>query len=100
GLGVFAAMLVPLAHFDHNPLELRDPTTESVQTFEDLLTRRSSSPWTIDAVTPSLEAAEALAPRLKELPVVLDARTLDDWVPKDQEEKREVLETASFFVPP
>jgi predicted exporter len=31
---------------------------------------------------------------------VLKARTLDDWVPKDQEEKRETLETATFFVPP
>ena len=100
GLGLLAAVLVPRAHFDHNPLELRDPSTESVQAFEDLLARRSSSPWTIDVVAPNLSQAETLAARLAELPVVLDARTLDDWVPKDQEEKREVLETASFFVPP
>jgi hopanoid biosynthesis associated RND transporter like protein HpnN len=97
---LLALILVPRAHFDHNPLELRDPNTESVQTFEDLLANRSTSPWTIDVVAPKLETAEILAKRLAQLPVVSEARTLDDWVPKDQEEKREVLETASFFVPP
>ncbi len=99
-LALLAAVLVPRAHFDHNPLELRDPSTESVQTFQDLLAGRSTSPWTIDVVAPTLPTADTLAARLAELPVVLEARTLDDWVPKDQEEKREVLETASFFVPP
>jgi hopanoid biosynthesis associated RND transporter like protein HpnN len=99
-LALLAVVLVPRAHFDHNPLELRDPNTESVQTFEDLLARRASSPWTIDLVAPDLAAAEALATRLEQLPTVLHARTLDDWVPQDQDEKREVLETASFFVPP
>lgn len=99
-LGLVALALVPRAHFDHNPLELRDPNTESVQAFEDLLANRPSTPWTIDVVAPALPTAEILAARLEKLPVVLEARTLDDWIPKDQEEKREVLETASFFVPP
>jgi hopanoid biosynthesis associated RND transporter like protein HpnN len=98
--GLLALVLVPRAHFDHNPLELRDPSTESVQTFEDLLAGSSTSPWTIDVVAPKLETAVIFAKRLAELPVVREARTLDDWVPKDQDEKREVLETASFFVPP
>src|SRR4029453_14686928 len=34
------------------------------------------------------------------LPEVAEARTLLDYVPKDQDEKRGILETASLFVPP
>jgi hopanoid biosynthesis associated RND transporter like protein HpnN len=98
--GLLALILLPRAHFDHNPLELRDPYTESVQTFEDLLARPGVTPWTIDIVAPKMETAEILAARLEQLPVVLKARTLDDWVPKDQDEKRETLETATLFVPP
>lgn len=99
-LAVAAVALLPLIRFDYNPLELRDPYTESVQAFEDLLENRSASPWTIDVVTESLDAAAALAPQLEALPTVLETRRLDDWVPDEQETKREILETAAYFVPP
>jgi hopanoid biosynthesis associated RND transporter like protein HpnN len=95
-----AACLLPRVHFDHNVLNLRDPSTESVATFEDLLAQRGSSPWSIDAVAPSFAAAQRVARALTELPVVEEVRTLADYVPADQEEKLDILETASYFVPP
>jgi hypothetical protein len=54
---------------------------------------------TIDVVTPSLDAARSLAGELEKLPTVDRAITLDDYVPKDQDQKRSILETAFYFVP-
>jgi hopanoid biosynthesis associated RND transporter like protein HpnN len=50
--------LLPRARFDHNPVNLRDPNTESVQAFQDLLTQSSTSPWTVDLIEPDLGAAQ------------------------------------------
>jgi hopanoid biosynthesis associated RND transporter like protein HpnN len=98
-LGVVAASLVPFAAFDHNPVSLRDPNTESVQAFEDLLRRSSTSPWTVDWVVADLPAAQALATELAKLPVVENTLTLADFVPTQQDEKRAVLDTMALLVP-
>ncbi|MFN8544710.1 MAG: MMPL family transporter [Candidatus Binatia bacterium] len=95
-----AAVLLPRVRFDYNLLDLRDPATESVDTFNDLLARSGTTPWTVDVIAPDLPAARALATRLAALPTVARTRTLDDWVPAAQDEKLEILETAAWFVPP
>jgi hypothetical protein len=51
-------------------------------------------------VAPDLPRAQALAETLTALPVVGETRTLADYVPTAQDEKLEILETASYFVPP
>ncbi len=99
-VGIGAALLAPRARFDHNPVNLRDPNTESVRAFRDLLARTETSPWTIDVVMSDLPSAERMAERIAELPPVERAITLADFVPEHQEEKREILEEASWFVPP
>jgi len=98
-LGLLGISLLPRVRFDHNLLNLRDPNTESVATFEDLLAHRGSSPWSIDIVAPDLPRAQATAQSLEMLPVVGQVRTLADYVPTGQDEKLEILETASYFVP-
>jgi len=100
-LGV-ALVSIPLAtrvSFDHNPVSLRDPNTESVQAFEDLLARSSTSPWTVDWIVPDLDAATALAAKLDQLPEVEKTLTLASFVPTDQDEKRAVLDTMALLVP-
>jgi hopanoid biosynthesis associated RND transporter like protein HpnN len=99
-LGALAIVALPRVRFDYNPVRLHDPGQESVEAFQELLSRSDTSPWTADLIAPSLEAATALADRVRGLPEVDEARTLLDYVPKDQDEKRGILETASFFVPP
>jgi hopanoid biosynthesis associated RND transporter like protein HpnN len=97
---VLAGALVPLARFDHNVVNMRDPSTESAQTFYDLLEESETSPWTIDVMTSSLDEARETANRLRTLEVVEHAVTLADYVPADQEEKLEILEDLVLFVPP
>ncbi len=99
-IAVGSLALIPRVSFDHNPVNLRDPSTESVQAFQDLLAQSSTSPWTVDLVAKDLPTAQAKAAELAQLPFVSDARTLVDFVPDQQDEKRAMLETMAFLVPP
>lgn len=98
-LGVVAVMLLPRIRFDYNPVRLHDPRQESVAAFQELLARSDASPWTAELLAPSLEEARALAARVRGIPEVASVRTLLDYVPTDQDTKRETLATASYFVP-
>ena len=98
-VAVSAVALLPYVHFNYNLLDLRDPSTESVQAFEDLLARSGNTPWTIDVITSDLAGAKALAAQLAALPAVKRTRTIEDVVPSDQDEKLEMLQMAGFFVP-
>jgi hopanoid biosynthesis associated RND transporter like protein HpnN len=97
---LYSVISDPDRHFDHNVVKLRDPSTESVQAFEDLLSASDTSPWTIDVMAPDLARAVATAERLRELEVVERAITLRDWVPTEQEDKLETLADMAMFVPP
>lgn len=100
-LGLLSALAIPRAYFDANVVSMRDPDTESVQAFNDLLAAAgAASPWYVDALAPDLAAADALAAQLDELDVVEFALTLDSYVPSDQEEKLAVLEDIAFLLEP
>ncbi len=97
---VGAVIVLPEARFDNNPLNVRDPGSESVRTFEDLLARGSISPWTLNALAPDFESAERLAARLRALDVVERAVTVADYVPQDQQQKLDIIEDVAMFMAP
>jgi hopanoid biosynthesis associated RND transporter like protein HpnN len=102
-LAVTAASLalLPRAYFDSNPLRVRDPNTESVQAFVDLLSGSGTSPWTLSVLAPDLDAADSIARRLERLPVVDRVLAPRDVVPSHQDEKLAVIgEIALFMGPP
>lgn len=90
-LGLASLALLPRARFDSNPLLLRDPATESVSTYQELLEDERASPLTIALLRPSSGAALSAAGRARELEAVASARTVADLVPGDQEEKVAIL---------
>jgi hopanoid biosynthesis associated RND transporter like protein HpnN len=98
--GLLCLLLLPQVRFDHNVVAMRDPSTESAQTFDDLLAESDTSPWTIDVMAPDLGSAQKTAERLRELDVVEHAVTLADYVPDQQEEKLDILADLILFVPP
>jgi hopanoid biosynthesis associated RND transporter like protein HpnN len=103
GAVVFAAgaiWFLPQIEFDGNPLRVRDPSTESVRVFEELLADGQSSPWDISVLAPDRASAEVMAKRLLEVPEVGEAITVDDYVPADQEDKIAILEDVSMFLGP
>jgi len=99
-MGLGAVFLLPRARFDNNPLNVRDPSSESVQTFAELLEKGSSSPWSLNAVAPSLESAKLLTERLRALDVVERVVTVADYVPSDQEQKLGIIEDVAMFLAP
>ena len=92
------ACLVPLVRFDFNPIHLRSASTESVSTLFDLMKDPEQSPNTLEVVTPSLAAADALAARLARLPQVGEVITLDSFVPTEQSEKLVAIADASSLL--
>ncbi len=83
--------------FDFNPLDLRSKEVESVATLLDLMRDPDTSPNTIDVLEPDPASASALAKKLGQLPEVAKVRTLESFVPKDQDEKLALIDDASFF---
>jgi hopanoid biosynthesis associated RND transporter like protein HpnN len=94
-LGLLGALLIPFLHFDSNPLDLRNPHTESVSTALDLMKNPQTSPNTVNVVTHSRGAAAAMAARLEKLPEVSQALTIDTFLPDHQAEKLATIKDAA-----
>lgn len=99
-VGAAAFLAVPFARFDFNPLNLNDPTTESVQTLRDLMRSDPSAAYTIAVLRPDLAAAEETAARLDRLPVVDETLTLNSFLPRNQEAKLAIMDGISLFLRP
>jgi hopanoid biosynthesis associated RND transporter like protein HpnN len=99
-LAFFAASLVPSARFDGNPLNVRDPSAQSVRAFRDLLRDGAAYPWNVSVVADDAEEARALAGRLRALSTVRSATYISDFVPGRQREKLATLEDAAFLLAP
>jgi len=103
GAGVAAAVglaLLPQVYFDPNPLRVRDPSTESVRTLDELLAQAEQTTWTIEVLESDLESAHRLARELEGLEAVAEVATARDLVPEDQEAKLAILEDVALFLGP
>ncbi|MFQ5956082.1 MAG: MMPL family transporter, partial [Kiloniellales bacterium] len=98
--GAAGLMFAVQARFDFNPLSLKDPTTESVQTLLDLFAESDAPPYAIAVLTGDPDAAAALADRLERLSEVDRTVSLRDFVPDRQDEKLEIIEEAGLFLLP
>lgn len=103
--GMAALLLValcftPFARFDFDPLHLRDPDSESVKAFRDLLADPNLPVLTASAIVADAAAASALAAELRAVPEVRQVLTLADLVPRDQAEKLAMLEDLALTLGP
>ncbi len=99
-VGAAAVALLPSLQFDFNLLNLRSRQVESMATLLDLARDPDLSPNTMDAIEPTREAAATLAARLAALPEVAKVLTIDDFLPKDQDEKLALIGDASIVLDP
>lgn len=100
GLALLGAALLPGLRFDANPLNLRDPGTESVSTLVDLMADPLVAGPSVNVVTESPEAAAALAPQLAALPEVARALSINSFVPGDQTAKLAIVDDLALLVGP
>jgi len=81
--------------FDFNPINLRNPNSESIATYRELLRDPSVNVNAIELLAPTIEAAEGVSSRLQILPQVARVLTLSTFVPQDQPEKSSILRKAA-----
>jgi uncharacterized protein len=90
GTGLVVAAGLPLLYwlqFDFNPLNLRSPKVESVATFLELRSDPAIGASSIYVLAPNKEAAESDVEKLTKLSEVSSVRTVESFIPADQQPK-------------
>ena len=97
---LLAAYFAPRARFDFDPLHLRDPNSESVRTFRDLLADPVIPTLTLSAIVANDAEAQALAAQVRPLATVRQVMILAQLVPTQQAEKLAIIEDLAFSLGP
>ncbi len=92
--------LLPKVQFDANPFHMSDQRSEPIRTAMRLFEDTHTPPWTISILTDNRAEADRMAKRLKQLPEVRTAITIDDFIPGNQEEKLAQIEDMALVLPP
>src|ERR1043165_953992 len=103
GVGLVSLGGLPLLYylqFDFNPINLRNPHVESIATFLDLRRDPITGANAISVLAPDLAASRPIAERLSKVPEVAQVRTLDFFVPSDQQKKLAAIKAARDKVEP
>ena len=101
GMGLLIAVIgtgiATQVRFDFDPLNLKDPQTESVSTLFDAMKDADFNPYTIDILRPSLKEAQEIANTIQKLPQVDHVMSLGSFVPEDQEAKLDLINDANII---
>ena len=97
-LWIFAALSIPGAKFDIDPINLNDPAAESVVTFRELLKNPEQSPLSIATIADSNRLAEELVAKLKAMASVSSVRSIDSFVPDNQAEKLALIDDLALML--
>ena len=97
-LAIIAGVIALNVQVDFNPVNLRDPKTESVETFNDLLRSRDTTPMTLAALAQGDEAANRLEEKFLQLPSVDKVVSLRDLIPADQDEKLSMISDLALMM--
>ncbi len=84
--------------FDANPINLRDPQSESVSTIKELLQSKNDSPFAVTGLANSLDDAQVLAEKMKKLSEVHEVITLASLVAENQDEKLAIIEDLNLML--
>jgi len=95
--GLYAAATIG---FDANPLDTKDPASESMRTLNKLLDNPQTNPFYADVLVPDLPAAAALSAKLSALPEVAGVISGAIFVPADQTQKLAMLSQAQTILAP
>ena len=97
-LAIGACGILTNLTFDANPINLRDPQSESVSTIKELLKSKNESPFAVTGLANNLDDANALAAKMKTLPAVHEAITLASFVAENQDEKLAIIDDLNLML--
>ncbi len=91
-LAVLAGFAVVDARFDYDVLNLRDPHSESVMTYRDLIHTSENPPWRLTVLADSAEQARDYQHKLMQLPSVSKVQSVLDLLPAQSAAKHRQLD--------
>ena len=103
GTGLVVAAGLPLLYwlqFDFNPLNLRSPKVESVATFLELRSDPAIGASSIYVLAANKEAADADMEKLSKLPEVSSVKTIENFIPADQQPKLAAIHQLATVLDP
>jgi uncharacterized protein len=103
GVAIVSLGGLPLLYylqFDFNPINLRSPKVESIATFLDLRRDPITGANAISVLAPNLAATRPIEENLSKVPEVSQVRTLDYFVPPDQDKKLAAIAVARDKIMP
>ena len=87
-------------HFDFNPLNLDNQTSEPIATLLDLMKDPDTDTQVISTLEPNLADADAVAAKMRGLPDVARVTTLTNLVPTEQDQKLPLIAKAKQSLGP
>jgi len=81
--------------FDFNPINLRDPKSESIATYLELSHDPTTDANAVELLAPNLDKAHEIAARVSKLAEVSHALTLSSFIPDQQTEKLPLIAAAA-----
>ena len=99
-LGLVSLYPASQIEFDSDPLNLRDPESESVSAFLDLSQNIQTTPYIAISLAKDRQEARQKAEKFNKLETVSQVRYLDLFVASDQDDKLDVIEGLSFELAP
>ena len=103
GTGLVVAAGLPLLYwlqFDFNPINLRSPAAESVATFLELRSDPAIGANSIFVLAPDKAAADADVEKLSKLPEVSSVKTVESFIPDDQQPKLAAIHQLAAVLDP
>lgn len=91
-LALVSLALISQLRFDSDPLNLRDPQSESIATLRQLLENQSTGHRNLQVLANNADTTRQISEQLRALPGVSRAVSVLDLVPHNQEEKLLLLE--------
>jgi len=96
----FSLFLIPRLSFDFDLAHLEAQDSQAYRTLHSLERQLSFSPYTLEAIAPTLAQADRLARTVRRLPSVGRVLTLSSYLPRNQEKKIALISNVSLLYPP
>ena len=99
-LAIGGLPLLYYLHFDFNPMNLRDPKTESIATYLDLRQDPNTGTSAVNVMAANEAAAKQIEEKLAKVSEVKSTMSLNNFVPTDQPEKLALIAQGAKVIGP
>ncbi|MGR8980273.1 MAG: MMPL family transporter [Gammaproteobacteria bacterium] len=97
-LAMISIVLVQRVKTDFNPINLRDPNSESVVAFKNLMKDKETSPMTLTVLADNEKEAKEIRQKLSKIDTVDKTISLFDFVPSDQDTKLDMIDEMALML--